>query len=166
MRVGRRRETKMRSTSTPGSCKIELYPAEVAAKGSVSDTITVDVPLQRGFGANRPARGRSSTASRASPSAATETRSHLRRRRRDGRVRLHARALEVARTRTRGRRAAAAPRVLTPSTEGAYRAAPAAVGAHDPPGRPEPQVFRHRRRDEHCERQREHPHGVEIAGGD
>ena len=47
----------MRSTSTPGSCKIELYPAEVAAKGSVSDTITVDVPLQRGFGANRPIPG-------------------------------------------------------------------------------------------------------------
>ena len=48
----------MRSTSTPGSCKIELYPAEVAAKGSVSEnTITVDVPLQGGFGANRPIQG-------------------------------------------------------------------------------------------------------------
>jgi len=47
-----------RSTSTPGSCKIEVYPAEVAAKGSVSgNTITVDVPLQSGFGPNRPIQG-------------------------------------------------------------------------------------------------------------
>ncbi len=48
-----------RSTSTPGSCKIELYPAEVPlTSGSVSgNTITIDVPLQGGFGANRPIAG-------------------------------------------------------------------------------------------------------------
>ncbi len=47
-----------RSTSTPGSCKIELYPAEAPATGSVSgSTITIDVPLQGGFGANRPISG-------------------------------------------------------------------------------------------------------------
>ena len=48
-----------RSTSTPGNCKIELYPAEVSlATGSVSgNTITVDVPIAGGFGANRPILG-------------------------------------------------------------------------------------------------------------
>jgi len=47
-----------RSTSTPGTCKIELYPSEVAAAGRVSgNTITVDVPLDTGFGANRPVQG-------------------------------------------------------------------------------------------------------------
>lgn len=48
-----------RSTSTPGNCKIELYPAEVPlTSGRVSgDTITIDVPLQGGFGPNRPILG-------------------------------------------------------------------------------------------------------------
>jgi len=48
-----------RSTSTPGTCKIELYPAEVSlASGSVSgNTITVNVPVAGGFGANRPILG-------------------------------------------------------------------------------------------------------------
>ena len=48
-----------RSTSTPGNCKIELYPAEVPlSSGKVSgNTITIDVPLQGGFGANRPIDG-------------------------------------------------------------------------------------------------------------
>lgn len=45
-------------STTPGNCKVEVYPAEVAAKGSVSgNTITIDVPLQGGFGANRPVQG-------------------------------------------------------------------------------------------------------------
>jgi hypothetical protein len=48
-----------RSTSTPGSCKFELYPAEVPlSSGSVSgNTITIDVPVQGGFGPNRPITG-------------------------------------------------------------------------------------------------------------
>jgi hypothetical protein len=47
-----------RSTSTPGSCKIELYPAEVPLQGRVAgNTITIDVPLQGGFGPNRPIQG-------------------------------------------------------------------------------------------------------------
>jgi hypothetical protein len=45
--------------TTPGSCKVVLYPAEQApAGGSVSgNTITIDVRLQGGFGANRPITG-------------------------------------------------------------------------------------------------------------
>jgi hypothetical protein len=46
------------TTTTPENCKIVQYPSEVAATGSVSgNVITVDVPLQGGFGANRPILG-------------------------------------------------------------------------------------------------------------
>jgi hypothetical protein len=42
-------------TTTPENCKIVQYPNEVAATGSVSgNVITIDVPLQGGFGAGRP----------------------------------------------------------------------------------------------------------------
>jgi hypothetical protein len=42
-------------TTTPENCKIVEYPREVSASGSISgNTITIDVPLQDGFGANRP----------------------------------------------------------------------------------------------------------------
>jgi hypothetical protein len=42
-------------TTTVENCKIVEYPREVAATGSISgNTITIDVPLQSGFGANRP----------------------------------------------------------------------------------------------------------------
>ena len=41
-------------TTTPENCKIVEYPAEASANGSVSgSTITIDVPLNGGFGANR-----------------------------------------------------------------------------------------------------------------
>lgn len=41
--------------TTPENCKIVQYPAEMAAKGSVSgNVITIDVPLQGGFGPGRP----------------------------------------------------------------------------------------------------------------
>jgi uncharacterized repeat protein (TIGR01451 family) len=42
-------------TRNPEECKIVLYPPEVAATGSVAgDTISVEVPIQGGFGADRP----------------------------------------------------------------------------------------------------------------
>jgi uncharacterized repeat protein (TIGR01451 family) len=44
-------------TRNPEECKITLYPAEVSATGSLSsptDTITIQVPIQGGFGAGRP----------------------------------------------------------------------------------------------------------------
>ncbi|HYZ18290.1 MAG TPA: post-COAP-1 domain-containing protein [Gaiellaceae bacterium] len=42
-------------TTTAENCKVVQYRAEVAASGSVSgNVITIDVPLQGGFGANRP----------------------------------------------------------------------------------------------------------------
>jgi hypothetical protein len=45
-------------TNTPQNCKILEYPAEVTATGSVSgNTITIDVPVQGGFGADRPING-------------------------------------------------------------------------------------------------------------
>lgn len=41
--------------TTPENCKIVEYPNEVAATGSVNgNVITIDVPLQGGFGAGRP----------------------------------------------------------------------------------------------------------------
>ncbi len=41
--------------TTPENCKILQYPSEVAATGSVSgNVITIDVPVQGGFGPNRP----------------------------------------------------------------------------------------------------------------
>ncbi|HEY3183881.1 MAG TPA: hypothetical protein VGJ77_13655 [Gaiellaceae bacterium] len=45
--------------TTPGTCKVVLYPAEqAAASGTVSgNTITIDVRLQGGFGPNRPIAG-------------------------------------------------------------------------------------------------------------
>jgi hypothetical protein len=44
------------TTTTPENCKLVQYPSEVpVTTGSVSgDVITIDVPLQGGFGANRP----------------------------------------------------------------------------------------------------------------
>jgi hypothetical protein len=43
------------TTTTPENCKIVQYPSEVPANGTVSgNTITIDVPLQSGFGPNRP----------------------------------------------------------------------------------------------------------------
>ena len=47
------------TTTTPENCKIVQYPNEVAVTtGSVSgNVITIDVPLQGGFGANRPILG-------------------------------------------------------------------------------------------------------------
>jgi hypothetical protein len=45
-------------TNTPENCKLIEYPAEVPATGSVSgNAITIDVPIQGGFGANRPIYG-------------------------------------------------------------------------------------------------------------
>jgi uncharacterized repeat protein (TIGR01451 family) len=45
-------------TRNPEECKIVLYPAEVTATGSVSGTtITVQVPIQGGFGTGRAIRG-------------------------------------------------------------------------------------------------------------
>jgi hypothetical protein len=42
-------------TNTPQNCKVLLYPAETTASGSVSGrTLTIDVPVQGGFGADRP----------------------------------------------------------------------------------------------------------------
>jgi uncharacterized repeat protein (TIGR01451 family) len=44
-------------TRNPEECKITLYPAEVSATGSLSlptNTITIQVPIQGGFGAGRP----------------------------------------------------------------------------------------------------------------
>jgi uncharacterized repeat protein (TIGR01451 family) len=44
-------------TRNPEECKITLYPAEVSATGSIdaaSGTITVQVPIQGGFGGGRP----------------------------------------------------------------------------------------------------------------
>jgi hypothetical protein len=42
-------------TTTAENCKIVAYPREVAARGSISgSTLTIDVPLQTGFGPNRP----------------------------------------------------------------------------------------------------------------
>ncbi len=41
--------------TTPENCKVVQYPAEVPATGSISgNVITIDVPVQGGFGANRP----------------------------------------------------------------------------------------------------------------
>lgn len=46
------------TNTTPGTCKVVQYPAEEAAKGSISgNTITIEVPVQGGFGANRPIYG-------------------------------------------------------------------------------------------------------------
>ena len=46
------------TTTTSENCKILQYPSEVAATGSVSgNVITIDVPVQGGFGANRPILG-------------------------------------------------------------------------------------------------------------
>jgi uncharacterized repeat protein (TIGR01451 family) len=45
------------ATRNPEECKITLYPAEVAAAGSIdvpNGTITIEVPIQDGFGADRP----------------------------------------------------------------------------------------------------------------
>jgi hypothetical protein len=45
-------------TNTPQNCKILEYPREVTATGSVSgNTITIDVPIEGGFGADRPING-------------------------------------------------------------------------------------------------------------
>jgi uncharacterized repeat protein (TIGR01451 family) len=47
-------------TRNPEECKIVLYPAEVSATGNLSTatrTITVEVPIQGGFGAGRPIKG-------------------------------------------------------------------------------------------------------------
>jgi uncharacterized repeat protein (TIGR01451 family) len=47
-------------TRNPEECKIVLYPAEVSATGSINTgtrTITVEVPIQGGFGAGRPIKG-------------------------------------------------------------------------------------------------------------
>ncbi len=45
-------------TNTPQNCKVLEYPNEVAATGRVDgNTITIDVPIQGGFGANRPIYG-------------------------------------------------------------------------------------------------------------
>jgi hypothetical protein len=45
-------------TTTPENCKVLQYPAEVSAKGSISgNVITIDVPVQGGFGPNRPIDG-------------------------------------------------------------------------------------------------------------
>jgi uncharacterized repeat protein (TIGR01451 family) len=47
-------------TRNPEECKIVLYPAEVSATGSLSRgtrTITVEVPIQGGFGNGRPIKG-------------------------------------------------------------------------------------------------------------
>ncbi len=45
-------------TTTPENCKVVQYPSEVSATGSISgNVITIDVPLQGGFGANRPIYG-------------------------------------------------------------------------------------------------------------
>jgi hypothetical protein len=42
-------------TTTPENCKVVQYPNEAAATGSFGgNVITIDVPLQGGFGANRP----------------------------------------------------------------------------------------------------------------
>ena len=46
------------TTTTPENCKILQYPSEVAATGSViGNVITIDVPVQGGFGPNRPILG-------------------------------------------------------------------------------------------------------------
>jgi hypothetical protein len=46
------------TTTTPENCKILQYPNEAAATGSVSgNVITIDVPVQGGFGPNRPILG-------------------------------------------------------------------------------------------------------------
>jgi hypothetical protein len=45
-------------TTTAENCKVLQYPAEVSATGSISgNVITIDVPLQGGFGPNRPIDG-------------------------------------------------------------------------------------------------------------
>jgi uncharacterized repeat protein (TIGR01451 family) len=47
-------------TRNPEECKIVLYPAEVTATGSINAgtrTITVEAPIQGGFGAGRPIKG-------------------------------------------------------------------------------------------------------------
>jgi hypothetical protein len=45
-------------TNTPDNCKLVGYPAETTATGSVTgNTLTIDVPVQGGFGANRPIYG-------------------------------------------------------------------------------------------------------------
>jgi hypothetical protein len=42
-------------TTTPQNCKVVEYPSEMAATGSIiGNVITIDVPLQTGFGAGRP----------------------------------------------------------------------------------------------------------------
>lgn len=46
------------TTTTAENCKLLQYPSEVAATGNVSgNVITIDVPLQGGFGPNRPILG-------------------------------------------------------------------------------------------------------------
>ena len=45
-------------TTTAENCKIVEYPREITANGSIAgNTITIDVPLDGGFGANRPILG-------------------------------------------------------------------------------------------------------------
>jgi uncharacterized repeat protein (TIGR01451 family) len=45
-------------TRNPQECKIVLYPAEASATGSVvGNVITINVPLQGGFGGDRPIKG-------------------------------------------------------------------------------------------------------------
>jgi uncharacterized repeat protein (TIGR01451 family) len=45
-------------TRNPEECKVVLYPAEVSATGNVSGkTITIEVPVEGGFGAGRPIKG-------------------------------------------------------------------------------------------------------------
>jgi uncharacterized repeat protein (TIGR01451 family) len=45
-------------TRNPQECKVVLYPAEVVATGSVAGrTITIDVPIDGGFGDGRPIKG-------------------------------------------------------------------------------------------------------------
>jgi uncharacterized repeat protein (TIGR01451 family) len=45
-------------TRNPQECKVVLYPAEVNATGSIAGrTITIDVPIDGGFGAGRPIKG-------------------------------------------------------------------------------------------------------------
>jgi hypothetical protein len=46
------------TNTTPENCKIVQYPTEVAASGSISgNVITIDVPVQGGFGPGRPILG-------------------------------------------------------------------------------------------------------------
>jgi hypothetical protein len=56
--AGRRPATAAGRRARPAVARSSSIPPEVPAKGTVSgNTITVDVPLQGGFGANRPIQG-------------------------------------------------------------------------------------------------------------